>query len=545
MMNIPFNKPHEHGPELEYIRDAISRGHLSGDGYYTKLCHEWLEHRTGAKKALLTHSGTAALEMAALLLDCGPGDEVIMPSFTFVSTANAFVLRGATPVFVDIRPDTQNIDETLIEAAITERTKVICVVHYAGVACEMDTIMDIARRHGLYVVEDAAQGVCATYKGRALGSIGHLGCYSFHETKNLISGEGGALLVNDDAFVERAEIIREKGTNRSRFFRGQVDKYTWVDIGSSYLPGEMTAAYLYAQLTYAEEINAMRMKLWNMYDEALAPLEEQGLLRRPIIPADCGHNAHMYYILLPSIEKRAALIDRLADEGIKAVFHYIPLHSAPAGLQYGRTPAPMPHTDRTSDTLLRLPLFPDLGESGVGRVLDAAFGITPHFSHPRLSLVDVADVSPELQWLLREWRNSEEISRHFLLDYITEEQHAEWLQRNISGIEALAYVIFADETPIGLVYFPRMKRESRLAEIGIYIKNRNYGYLHPADFAYEQMIDIARRYQITHLYARILTENYKSIRLHERMGFVPRSQDCFAIEKDGELKCAIKYEKAL
>ncbi len=545
MMNIPFNKPHAHGPELQYIRDAISRAHLSGDGYYTKKCHEYLESVTGAKKALLTQSGTAALEMAALLIDCGPGDEIIMPSYTFVSTANAFVLRGAKPVFTDIRPDTKNMNETLIEAAVTERTKAICVVHYAGVACEMDAIMDIARRHGLYVIEDAAQGFGAAYKGRPLGSIGHLGCYSFHETKNVISGEGGALLINDEAFIERAEIIREKGTNRSRFFRGQVDKYTWVDIGSSYLPSEITAAYLYGQLYYGDVINAERMRLWNMYHAALEPLEEQGLLKRPCIPAECSHNAHMYYIQLPSCVERNELIEKLAAADIKAVFHYIPLHSAPAGLKYGRTPAPMPHTDNTADTLVRLPLFYDLGESGVSRVLEAAFGILPKRSHPRLQLVDVADVSRELQWQLRDWRNSKEISEHFLLDYVTEEQHERWLQRNIRGVDALAYVIFADETPIGLVYFPWMKRDCGLAEIGIYVKVHGYGALRPADFAYSQMFDIARRYGMTHLSARILTDNYKSIRLHERMGFVPLVRDTIPIEKNGEYMCAVKYEKTL
>ena len=325
-MEIPFNQPHKHGPELDYIRDAIQRAHLCGDGYYTKKCHELLMERTGAGKALLVHSGTAALEMAALLIDCRPGDEIIMPSYTFVSTANAFVLRGGVPVFVDIRPDTQNIDETLIEAAITDRTRAICVVHYAGVACEMDAIMEIARRHHLYVIEDAAQGVGSCYRGRRLGSIGHLGCYSFHETKNVISGEGGALLVNDRELMERAEIIREKGTNRAKFFRGQVDKYTWVDVGSSYLPGEMTAAYLYAQLEHGQEINGERLKWWNMYHRALEPLEKQGVLRRPCVPEHCAHNAHMYYILLNSLEERTSLIGKLAECGIKAVFHYIPLH---------------------------------------------------------------------------------------------------------------------------------------------------------------------------------------------------------------------------
>lgn len=372
-MEIPFNQPHQHGSELDYIRDAIRRAHLCGDGYYTKKCHELLKAQTGAEKVLLVHSGTAALEMAALLIDCRPGDEIIMPSYTFVSTANAFVLRGAVPVFVDIRSDTQNIDEKLIENAITDKTKAICVVHYAGVACEMDPIMEIAKRHHLYVIEDAAQGVGSYYKGRRLGSIGHLGCYSFHETKNIISGEGGALLINDPALMERAEIIREKGTNRARFFRGQVDKYTWVDLGSSYLPGEMTAAYLYAQLEHERDINGERMRWWNIYHRALAPLEKQGLLRRPCVPEQCEHNAHMYYVLLHSIEERTQLIQKLAEHGIKAVFHYIPLHSSPAGKRFGRCSGSMEHTEHTGDTLLRLPLYYDLGEKGVREVLRVGF----------------------------------------------------------------------------------------------------------------------------------------------------------------------------
>ena len=372
---IDFNRPAIVGNELKYIQDAVAQGMLCGDGKYTKLCSEWMKKRFDVNQVFLTTSCTHALEMAAFLCDIQPGDEVIMPSYTFVSTADAFVLRQAKIVFVDIRPDTQNIDETLIEAAITDRTRAICVVHYAGVACEMDAIMEIAERHRLYVIEDAAQGVGSCYRGRRLGSIGHLGCYSFHETKNVISGEGGALLVNDPSLMERAEIIREKGTNRARFFRGQVDKYTWVDVGSSYLPGEMTAAYLYAQLEHGQEINGERLKWWNMYHRALAPLEEQGVLRRPCIPEHCTHNAHMYYVLLRSMEERTRLINKLAEHGIKAVFHYIPLHSSPAGMRFGRSAGAMPHTDRTSDTLLRLPLYYDLGEEGCREVLRAAFGL--------------------------------------------------------------------------------------------------------------------------------------------------------------------------
>jgi dTDP-4-amino-4,6-dideoxygalactose transaminase len=356
-MQIPFNKPYMTGKELDYIQQAHTNGHLSGDGGFTKRCNAWLEQHTGCKKALLTHSCTGALEMAALLLDLAPGDEVIMPSFTFVSTANAFVLRGAVPVFVDIRPDTLNIDETLIEAAITPKTRAICAVHYAGVGCEMDAIMDIASRHNLLVVEDAAQGIMSSYKGRPLGSIGALAAVSFHETKNIISGEGGALLINDERFIERAEIIREKGTNRSKFFRGQVDKYTWVDVGSSYLPGEIVAAFLAAQTEEAEAITQRRLTIWNQYHAAFAELEAQGQLRRPVIPSYCTHNAHMYYLLLPSLERRTAFIASLKAKGIGAVFHYIPLHSSPAGYKYCHTATPMTVTDTTSDRLVRLPLW--------------------------------------------------------------------------------------------------------------------------------------------------------------------------------------------
>jgi dTDP-4-amino-4,6-dideoxygalactose transaminase len=356
-MKVPFNKPYMTGHELQLIERAHAKGHLSGDGDFTRQCHAWLEDRIGCRKALLTHSCTAALEMAALLLDLEPGDEVIMPSFTFVSTANAFVLRGAVPVFVDIRGDTLNIDEALIEAAITPRTKAICVVHYAGVACEMDEIMAIAARHGIQVVEDAAQGIFSTYRGRPLGSIGELGALSFHETKNVISGEGGSLLVNAERYVERAEIIREKGTNRSKFFRGQVDKYTWVEVGSSYLPGEIVAAFLAAQLEGATEINRRRMEIWERYHAWAAPLEQDGLLRRPVVPEHCNHNAHMYYLLLPSLEFRMRFIERLRALGIGAVFHYIPLHSSPAGQRHGRASGSMRVTNDISDRLVRMPLW--------------------------------------------------------------------------------------------------------------------------------------------------------------------------------------------
>lgn len=366
----PFNRPHMTGKELHYIAQAHFNGQLAGDGPFTKRCHAWLERKTGSAKALLTHSCTAALEMAALLLDLEPGDEVIMPSYTFVSTANAFVLRGARPVFIDIREDTLNIDETLIEAAVTPRTRAIVPVHYAGVACEMDTIVDIARRHGLAVVEDAAQGVMSTYKGRALGSIGDLGAYSFHETKNVISGEGGALLVNDPALGVRAETIREKGTDRSRFFRGEVDKYTWQEVGSSFLPGEIVAGFLWAQLEEAERITRERLDIWGRYHDAFASLENDGLLRRPVIPAECDHNAHMYYVLLsPSIDRQYA-IDELKQRGISTVFHYVPLHSSPAGLRYCRAVGDLPVTCTASERLLRLPLWVGLAQDEQARVIE-------------------------------------------------------------------------------------------------------------------------------------------------------------------------------
>jgi len=368
---IPFNKPYFCGKELSNIAQAHANGVMAGDGSFTKQCNEWLQQRTGCHKALLTHSCTAALEMSAILADIQPGDEVIMPSYTFVSTANAFVLRGGVPIFVDIRPDTLNIDETLIEAAITPRTKAIVPVHYAGVGCDMDTIMDIANRYNLLVIEDAAQGVMATYKGQALGSIGGLGCYSFHETKNIISGEGGALLINDPKLAERAEIIREKGTNRSKFFRGEVDKYTWVDIGSSFLPGEIIAAFLMAQMEDAEKITQKRLELWNTYHEAFVELELAGRLRRPLIPIGCEHNAHMYYILLDSLVTRTALLEQLKAKGINSVFHYVPLHNAPAGRKYGRVHGKMTYTENFADRLLRLPLWVGLDEKQQSSVCDS------------------------------------------------------------------------------------------------------------------------------------------------------------------------------
>ena len=354
---IPFNIPPFTGKEMDYIRQAVENQKICGDGPYTKKCSEWIEQKTGTAKCLLTTSCTHASELAALLADVKEGDEVIMPAYTFVSTADAFVLRGAKPVFVDIRPDTMNIDEKLIEDAVTSRTRAIVPVHYAGVACEMDTIMDIAKRHNLLVIEDAAQGIMSTYKGQALGAIGDFGCYSFHETKNYSMGEGGALLIKDPKYVEEAEIIREKGTNRSKFYRGQIDKYTWVNYGSSYLPSDMNAAYLWAQLELAEQINEKRLSLWNRYWELLTPLKEQGHIELPTIPEDCVHNAHMFYIKAKDLEERTRLIDFLKKNEIWSVFHYIPLHTAPAGLKFGEFHGEDKYTTKESERLCRLPLF--------------------------------------------------------------------------------------------------------------------------------------------------------------------------------------------
>ena len=366
---IPFNKPPLTGNEQQYVLQAMQSNKISGDGFFGKKCQAWFEDKLGCPKTLLTPSCTAALEMAAILLDIQPGDEVIMPSYTFVSTANAFVLRGAKIVFVDIRPDTMNMDETKIEAAITPKTKAIVPVHYAGVGCEMDTIMDIAQRHDLFVVEDAAQGMMGTYKGKPLCTIGHLGAYSFHETKNYTSGgEGGLLIINDERFLQRAEVIREKGTNRSQFFRGQVDKYTWVDLGSSYLPSELQAAFLWGQLEKAEEINQNRLATWNAYYQAFKPFEQPGLVDLPFIPNHCEHNAHMFYLKLKDLEQRTVFIDHLKANDIMAVFHYIPLHSAPAGKKFGEFNGKDQYTIPESERLVRLPMYYGMSEEERGKV---------------------------------------------------------------------------------------------------------------------------------------------------------------------------------
>ena len=368
---IPFNIPPYVGTEMDYVRQAAEGHKICGDGPFTFRCQEWMEKRFDAKKVLLTTSGTTALEMAAILCDLKPGDEVILPSFTFSSTATAFQMVGATLVFVDVRPDTMNIDENVIEAAITERTRVIVPVHYAGVACEMDAIMRIAKEHNLLVVEDAAQGVLSTYHGKALGTIGTFGCYSFHETKNYSMGEGGAVVINDPAFIERAEIIREKGTNRQRFFRGQVDKYTWVDRGSSYLPSDMNAAYLWGQLEVADQINEDRLTTWHFYNDAFQDLAAAGKIELPTIPEGCVHNAHMYYLKCADLAERTAFIDHLKANGVGAVFHYIPLHSAPAGLKFGHFAGEDVYTTAESDRLVRLPMYYGLTPEDRQTVVDA------------------------------------------------------------------------------------------------------------------------------------------------------------------------------
>lgn len=367
---INFNVPPFTGREMDYIRQAIENQKICGDGEFTRKCNQWIEERTGTTKCLLTTSCTHALEMTALLAKIKEGDEVIMPSYTFVSTADAFVLRGAKVVFVDIRPDTMNIDEKLIEAAITERTKAIAVVHYAGVSCEMDTIMEIANKYNLFVVEDAAQGIMASYKGQPLGTIGEFGCFSFHETKNYSMGEGGALLIRDKEYIENAEILREKGTDRSKYFRGQVDKYRWMDHGSSYLPSDMNAAYLYAQLELADEINDVRLARWNQYYNSLLPLEKEGKIKLPYVPEDCIHNGHMFYIKTKDMDERTALISFLKENNILAVFHYVPLHSAPAGLKFGRFHGEDKYTTKESERLLRLPMFYKLTEQEVDYITD-------------------------------------------------------------------------------------------------------------------------------------------------------------------------------
>ena len=370
MAKIPFNIPPYIGTELTYVQQAIDAHKICGDGQFTKNCNQWITDRFGGVRTLLTTSGTTALEMATLLCGLGQGDEVILPSFTFSSTANAVVLTGATPVFIDIRPDTMNLDETKIEAAITEKTKAIMPVHYAGVACEMDTIMDIARRHGLKVIEDAAQGVMSYYKGKALGTIGDFGCYTFHETKNYSMGEGGALVMTHEEDIEPAEILREKGTDRAKFFRGQVDKYTWVAYGSSYLPSDMNAAYLWAQLQEADRINEDRLATWNAYAEAFRPLAQEGKVVLPTVPADCVHNAHMFYIKLRDLKQRTAFIQYLRDREISSVFHYVPLHSAPAGRKFGRFDGEDVYTTKESDRLVRLPLYYGMKPEDRERVID-------------------------------------------------------------------------------------------------------------------------------------------------------------------------------
>ena len=377
MMPIPFNRPHATGLEFDYIREAISRAHIAGDGIFSRRCQAWLEERVGCVKALLTHSCTGALEMTALLGNIQPGDEVIMPSYTFVSTANAFVLRGGVPVFVDIRPDTLNLDEGAIAAAMTPRTRAIVPVHYAGVCCEMDEIVALARQHNVLVIEDAAQALGSTYKGRAAGRLGDLAATSFHETKNVTSGEGGALLINTPGLAERAEVIRDKGTNRGRFLRGEIDKYTWIDVGSSFVPSELAAAFLWAQMEAANAIAERRLEIWNWYYAAFEALERRGRLRRPIAPEHCRHNAHMFYAIVQDRDTRTRLLDVLNAAGVNAVFHYVPLHSSAAGRRFGRTSGDLSETDSLSGRLIRFPLWIGMEQShvaGIVRIVEQALG---------------------------------------------------------------------------------------------------------------------------------------------------------------------------
>jgi dTDP-4-amino-4,6-dideoxygalactose transaminase len=374
-LRVPFNKPYVTGAEFGYIQEAIDSSHLAGNGPFARRCNAYIRERLGAEAVLLTHSGTGALEMAALLTDVGPGDEVILPSFTFPTTASAFALRGAVPVFVDVREDTLNVDETLVEAAITDRTRVIGAVHYAGVSCEMTWLRELADRSGLLLVEDAAQGFGSDFQGAPLGTIGALGVLSFHETKNVTSGEGGALVVNDASLVERAEILHEKGTNRAAFFRGQVDKYTWVDLGSSFVASEIAAAFLWAQLEQSEWITAQRMRIWSRYHAALAELESRGALRRPVVPPGSRHNAHMYYVLLPTVRERDAMMAALAQMGVISVFHYVPLHSSPAGQRLGRSAARLPVAEDISGRLLRLPLWVGMSDEQIDHVIDSVYRV--------------------------------------------------------------------------------------------------------------------------------------------------------------------------
>lgn len=474
---IAFNVPPVVGEELVYLKQAIESHKICGDGSFTKKCNAWLEERFNAQKVLLTTSGTTALDMAMLLCDLHSGDEVILPSYTFSSTATAAVLAGAKLVFVDIRPDTMNIDETKIEAAITDKTRVIIVMHYAGVACEMDTIMDIARRHNLKVVEDAAQGVMSTYKGKALGTIGDFGCYSFHETKNYSMGEGGALVINNPTYNERAEILREKGTNRSKFFRGQVDKYTWVDFGDSYLPSELNAAYLWPQLLKADEINNDRLNTWNAYYAAFKPLETAGKVRLPVVPEHCVHNAHMFFLKCRSLSERTELIQFLKDNGILAVFHYVPLLSAPAGVKFGRFHGEDTYTTNESECLVRLPLYycmdPKDRETVVRMWRNFMRRIDPK-DYPvimgnkvRLRPITTADTE-----LIVKWRNTPAVRDNFIFrERFTAQMHLNWMKTRVETGEVIQYIIeyMEDNVPVGSVYLRDLDYSHENAEYGIFI----------------------------------------------------------------------------
>lgn len=516
---IPFNIPPYIGTELRYVFQAAEAHKICGDGEFTKKCNAWMEQRFHAQKVLLTTSGTTALDMAMLLCDLQPGDEVILPSFTFSSTATSAVLAGAKLVFVDIRPDTMNIDETKIEQAITEKTKVIVPVHYAGVACEMDTIMDIARRHHLMVVEDAAQGVMSTYKGKPLGTIGDFGCYSFHETKNYSMGEGGALVINNPAYNERAEILREKGTNRSKFYRGQVDKYTWVDFGDSYLPSELNAAYLYAQLEQADEINNSRLRAWNTYEKMLRPLADAGKLELPTVPEGCAHNAHMFYIKCKDLAERTAFIKHMKQQEIICVFHYIPLHSAPAGLKFGRFDGEDIYTTTESDRLVRLPLYYGLDEQTQQKVIRHVLDFFTRKNEVSLRPITEADTENIVRW-----RNADCVTEHFIFrEPVTEQMHRQWFQEKVLTGTVCQFIIRvgAEKHEIGSVYFRDIDEVQKKAEFGIFIGTPELLGRGIGSRATKLALDYAfSELRLDKVYLRVLAENQRAICCYKAVGFL-------------------------
>lgn len=546
---INFNVPPFVREAMDYVRQAMESRKICGDGEFTRKCHQWLEERFNARKVLLTTSGTTALDMAAILCDFKTGDEVILPSYTFSSTATAFAIYGAKLVFVDIRPDTMNIDETKIEAAITKKTKAIVAMHYAGVACEMDTIMEIAKKYHLFVIEDAAQGVMSTYKGKALGTIGDFGCYSFHETKNYSMGEGGAVVINNPDYIERAEIIREKGTNRAKFFRGQVDKYTWVDIGDSFLPSELNAAYLWAQLLRADEINEDRMTTWNAYKEALKPLANAGMIELPAIPDGCVHNAHMFYIKCKDLTERTELLSYLKNNNIWAVFHYIPLHSAPAGLKYGRFAGEDKYTTIESDRLVRLPMYYGMTSKDRQTVIDAVFNFYKNRIGGGYCDKTESTVLFGFKVILRpinagdtnnivRWRNNPKVRKNFLFrETFTEEMHTHWLNTKVASGEVVQFIIEEKDTqrPVGSVYFRDINSKTKSAEYGIFIGeddavNQGYGteaarlFVH---YGFEQL-------KLHRIFLRLIEGNDRAYQSYLAAGFQKEGIARDAVILDGK-----------